>query len=211
MSSERTSSGAEMALDDFEAIEKAVLESRRGRWFLDEYARRRTGGETKTLLTAIGKLENAVVANQDLIAERLGKALGLMDSVDSRLSSLPLKTTTPGTGLSAQHMKYFKQDEALFESPDSVLKPIAAAAKTSQPLETGPGVAKGPRLVTESQPEPASRNEAMPIEPRMEFSHLIPQDSVAENAPPKNRIVIIRHKADETIAVPLHDEIRASA
>jgi hypothetical protein len=45
----------------------------------------------------------------------------------------------------------------------------------------------------------------------MEFSHLIPQDSVAENAPPKNRIVIIRHKADETIDVPLHDEIRASA
>ncbi len=43
--------------EDYEAIEAAVMETARGRWFLDEYARRRRTADTAIVLDAIGKLE----------------------------------------------------------------------------------------------------------------------------------------------------------
>lgn len=46
--------------EDFEAIEQAVLETERGRWFLAEYAARNRRSETSTLLTSIARLEKAV-------------------------------------------------------------------------------------------------------------------------------------------------------
>src|SRR6201982_2959333 len=42
---------------DYEAIESAVLETNRGRWFLAEYARRNRHADTKMLLTAIERIE----------------------------------------------------------------------------------------------------------------------------------------------------------
>jgi chemotaxis protein CheZ len=45
---------------DYEAIEGAVLETSRGRWFLAEYARRNRHADTKMLLTAIDRLEAAI-------------------------------------------------------------------------------------------------------------------------------------------------------
>ncbi len=46
--------------EDFEAIEAAVLESERGRWFLAEYLRRHQARETQNLLAAIHRLESAL-------------------------------------------------------------------------------------------------------------------------------------------------------
>ena len=46
--------------EDYEAIEAAVLESPRGRWFLAEYLRRNQASETKAMLAAIRKLERAI-------------------------------------------------------------------------------------------------------------------------------------------------------
>ena len=40
---------------DFDAIEAAVRETERGRWFLTEFARRNRLGETRLLLEAIQK------------------------------------------------------------------------------------------------------------------------------------------------------------
>jgi chemotaxis regulatin CheY-phosphate phosphatase CheZ len=57
---------------EYEAIEAAVMETARGRWFLAEFARRNRTADTQVLLEAIGRLEQAVVAErsaQDL--ERL--------------------------------------------------------------------------------------------------------------------------------------------
>ena len=39
---------------DYEAIEGAVMETHRGRWFLKEYARRNRAADTQMLLQAIG-------------------------------------------------------------------------------------------------------------------------------------------------------------
>lgn len=49
-----------IAETDYEAIESAVMETQRGRWFLAEYARRNRNADTSVLLEAIGRLENAV-------------------------------------------------------------------------------------------------------------------------------------------------------
>jgi chemotaxis protein CheZ len=45
---------------DYVAIEAAVVETNRGRWFLAEYARRNRHADTKMLLTAIDRLEAAI-------------------------------------------------------------------------------------------------------------------------------------------------------
>lgn len=45
---------------DYEAIESAVMETTRGRWFLAEYARRNRNADTRVLLDAIERIEAAV-------------------------------------------------------------------------------------------------------------------------------------------------------
>ena len=45
---------------DYEAIENAVLETERGRWFLQEYARRNRHAETEVLLTTLERIEGLV-------------------------------------------------------------------------------------------------------------------------------------------------------
>jgi hypothetical protein len=45
---------------DYDAIEAAVMETARGRWFLHEYARRNRTADTEVLLDAIGRLEKVV-------------------------------------------------------------------------------------------------------------------------------------------------------
>lgn len=49
---------------DYEAIEAAVTETVRGRWFLKEFARRNRGAEVKLMLDAMGRLETLVTAGQ---------------------------------------------------------------------------------------------------------------------------------------------------
>lgn len=59
----KTDSPSPLRATEYEAIEAALMESARGRWFLDEYARRNRGVDTQILLDAIGKLESAVTGS----------------------------------------------------------------------------------------------------------------------------------------------------
>jgi hypothetical protein len=52
--------------DDYEAIEAAVMETVRGRWFLAEFARRSRVDEMRQVLDAIGRLEQVVVDQRTL-------------------------------------------------------------------------------------------------------------------------------------------------
>ncbi|MHB2168849.1 hypothetical protein [Alsobacter sp. R-9] len=45
---------------DYDAIEAAVMETARGRWFLTEYARRNRHSDTTTLLRALDRIEQAI-------------------------------------------------------------------------------------------------------------------------------------------------------
>jgi hypothetical protein len=50
---------------DFEAIYETVRQSARGRWFLDEYARRNRNADTNLVLAAIERIETAVRDSRD--------------------------------------------------------------------------------------------------------------------------------------------------
>ncbi|MEP0522354.1 MAG: hypothetical protein ABJO09_10015 [Hyphomicrobiales bacterium] len=52
--------------EDYNAIEGAVMETARGRWFLAEYARRHRAADTEMLMGAIAKLERSL-ANQTIL------------------------------------------------------------------------------------------------------------------------------------------------
>lgn len=98
MAEDRSSSAA--ALSDYDAIERAVAETERGRWFLAEYARRNRLAETEMLLHAIARLEQALARDggeagveplrrglaemEDLIAEtRARVAIAPFDSFEA--------------------------------------------------------------------------------------------------------------------------------
>jgi hypothetical protein len=49
--------------EQYEALESAVMESARGRWFLAEYARRNRAADTMMLLDALKRLENVAGAH----------------------------------------------------------------------------------------------------------------------------------------------------
>ncbi|MFM9974181.1 MAG: hypothetical protein ACKVON_06350 [Beijerinckiaceae bacterium] len=50
---------------DFEAIELAVMETERGRMFLQEYARRNRNADTQVLLTALSRIEKSISVRQE--------------------------------------------------------------------------------------------------------------------------------------------------
>jgi chemotaxis protein CheZ len=50
---------------DYEAIELAVMETDRGRWFLNEYAKRNRHADTDVLLTALSRIEKSVTAHRE--------------------------------------------------------------------------------------------------------------------------------------------------
>jgi hypothetical protein len=50
--------------EDYEAIREAFMETARGRWFLDEYALRNRNADTRMVLDAVAKIEEALVAQR---------------------------------------------------------------------------------------------------------------------------------------------------
>jgi hypothetical protein len=82
------------APEDYEAIEAAVMETARGRWFLAEYARRMRAAETAKLLEAVTRIERTLrTSEQDshpqhagaLSAPQMGQAVA---AVQERLSEI---------------------------------------------------------------------------------------------------------------------------
>ena len=49
-----------LAIEDYDAIEAAVMETQRGRWFLTEYARRNRNCDTDVVLSGIERVERAL-------------------------------------------------------------------------------------------------------------------------------------------------------
>ena len=49
-----------LPLEDYEAIEAAVMETQRGRWFLAEYARRNRNCDTDAVLTSLERIERSI-------------------------------------------------------------------------------------------------------------------------------------------------------
>ena len=50
--------------EDYDAIREAFMETARGRWFLDEYARRNRNADTRMVLDAVSRIEETLVAQR---------------------------------------------------------------------------------------------------------------------------------------------------
>ena len=103
---------------DFDAIEAAVMETERGRWFLAEFAKRNRLGETRLLLDAITRLEqnvggprppeelDAIRAALGGIAEELRRAaadLGGGDNLSAGLDGFVQSVSTVVSAVSDIH------------------------------------------------------------------------------------------------------------
>ena len=53
-----------MEPEDFDTIREAVMETARGRWFLDQYAARVRTAETQSLAASMKRLETALSSNR---------------------------------------------------------------------------------------------------------------------------------------------------
>jgi hypothetical protein len=204
---------------DFDSIRDAVMETPRGRWFLTEYANRLRSSETVGLLDSMRRLENAVTSNHDTLMSRLAEAL-------SR-ESAPPPSAAAQPDLAPRHMKFFKQDEEIFEpAPQARIAAVPDLPKPEpKPAESKPEVPKGARVVIRRASETIEASlpaeapqvvEATPVsEPLPSPVPVAQADAGHDMAPeaegqPKRRIVIIRHKPGEQIDVPLQNEMAAA-
>ena len=188
---------------DFEAIREAVMETPRGRWFLHQYASRLRSAETSGLLDSMKRLENAVTSNHDALMSRLASALTREPGAQAPAASAPRADLVP------KHMKFFKQDEEIFEPAPQAR--IAAVPEAPKP-EPKPEAPKGARvIIRRAEPTSVAVDLAKPEEPAPAVAAAPaapePQPAPQAEAAPKRRIVIIRHKPGEDIDVPLQNEM----
>lgn len=193
-------------VENYEAIEEAVLESARGRWFLGEYASRLRTRESATIASRIATLEAAVSNNHDAITARLSQALGQAPAAPA---------VAPAPELAPKHMKYFSRDEEIFESAKGPGKAPAPEEKRGARLTIArPGAeAQTPSTepVIEAETAPSAPAETVETGTVVAHAQPLPDPAPAAEDTPKRRIVIIRHKPGEAINVPLQHEIAAAS
>ncbi|MFT4276211.1 MAG: hypothetical protein QM576_07635, partial [Rhodopseudomonas sp.] len=60
---------------DYDAIREAFMETSRGRWFLNEYAKRNRNSDTTMVLDAVARIEQTLAAQKQAQAEAAGESL----------------------------------------------------------------------------------------------------------------------------------------
>ncbi len=101
---------------DYEAIEAAIMETARGRWFLSEYARRHRHADTLTLLAAINSLHDSVKPGLPVNAQPARRAAYLVStSVSATLPADPPANAANDTAPAAEpEVEAQLRDEDLF-------------------------------------------------------------------------------------------------
>lgn len=124
--------------DDYEAIEQAVLDSPRGRWFLAEYARRNRALETDRLLEAIDRLYNA--ATKSAVDAGAGVHLDLLhrDLEDMRQSIATMRceiaAIRPRDGLNLRAGNVAQDPESIAVATERATLDILAAVERLQAI-----------------------------------------------------------------------------
>jgi len=117
---------------DYEAIESAVMETERGRWFLKEFARRNRNADTQVLLDAIGRLEQAVA--RERVAQDMERLRADLKEMASAISTTKTELAEIH-GLEQEHSHLFAASEALdaiSRTTEQATSDILAAAEHIQ-------------------------------------------------------------------------------
>ena len=192
--------------ESFESLEAAVLETQRGRWFLEEYARRQRSAETLAILEILKKLEGSITNTSFLP---------------------PPKGTEPAPPLKTEQLKFFKQDEEIFVEPTISTPALSIVSSPPKVDITPPPEPKGAKLKIQRVPAAAMPDEDFmaseaenpaPTAPVQETkaSFAPVQETKTSLAPPpaaepKQRVVIIRRLASEAAEIPLMEEKSSEA
>jgi hypothetical protein len=172
--------------ESFESLEAAVMETPRGRWFLEEYARRQRSKETLAILEILRKLENTITH----------------------------PATAAAPALKNEHMKFFKEDEDLFVAPPNKPAEAAARPENTAPAESRGARLKIRHVATETVPESATPAAAdFPPDSMNVHPDIFRAEPAAEAADdePKPRVIIIRKAASEAMEIPMVDEPRSES
>jgi hypothetical protein len=179
--------------ESFESLESAVMETPRGRWFLEEYSKRQRSEESLAILEILRGLEKSIINSG---------------------SSLNSQKAVVAKPINQEQLKFFKKDEEIFAESIvvpppalSVVSPVAAA-EVKLPTESKGAKLKIQRVNSTEMPEE-------PIITNMIPDTLAPPTKDAETVAdaasiePKQRIVIIRRPASEVSEIPMVDENKA--
>lgn len=121
---------------DYEAIAAAVMETDRGRWFLQEYARRNRNADTQTVLTAIDKLEKRI--SDDAMAPKEATSVALLshDLIDLVGAISQVKKEVAELGGQGDDPDHFNSAtielEAIVEQAEAATSEILEAAEKIQ-------------------------------------------------------------------------------
>jgi chemotaxis protein CheZ len=119
---------------DYGAIESAVMETARGRWFLAEYARRNRSADTTMLLTALDRIESA------LRGERSVQSVDQIrfDLVEMAKAIARTKAEIAAIKPDAEHHGKFgdatEELDAIVQATESATSDILAAAEQIQEI-----------------------------------------------------------------------------
>lgn len=184
--------------ESFESLEAAVLETQRGRWFLEEYARRQRSAETLAILEILKKLENSITNS-------------------SFLPPAKSPEPVPAPALKTEQLKFFKQDEEIFMEPTIAAPALSVVSSPPKVEAAPPPESKGAKLKIQRLPTVAMPEEiATAVGPEMPGLTTLVEESKASIAPlpaaePKQRVVIIRRPASEAAEIPLMEEKSSEA
>jgi hypothetical protein len=175
--------------DEFAEIERAVMESARGRWFLAEHARRERAADAELILAAIRRLEQALVSRSKPVLPN------------------PEANAAGPAPIGPENMRYYRQDEDIFEPvPGMKTERPALRVISASPAEPAaePPAEKVASRVTIKRITPET---AAPTEERVtESTPAAPLEAAktpASSAPDKPRIVVVRRASSEELAIPL--------
>ena len=120
--------------EDFDAIREAVMETPRGRWFLDEFSARLRRAESASLQDSMRRLETAIAGNHDEVMSRLASVL----REEPAGAAEPLQGEA-GPRLAPRHMKYYRADEDIFEpAPEATIAAVPRLLDMLPPEEPVP-------------------------------------------------------------------------
>lgn len=119
---------------DYEAIESAVVETARGRWFLAEYARRNRHADTTMLLTALNRIEAVMRGEQAAqSADRFRFDLVEMAKAISRTKA-EIAAIKPDSAHSGKFGEASEELDSIVLSTERATSDILAAAEQIQEL-----------------------------------------------------------------------------
>ncbi len=119
---------------DYEAIEAAVMETEKGRWFLFEYARRHRSADTDVVIEAIGRLEHMLKRERRPDADRIRLDIGEMKDAIERTKLEIAQIKSDGRSPLSRFDRASNELDAIVEQTEGATSEILGSAEKIQEL-----------------------------------------------------------------------------